>query len=181
MQLIAQIVVDDYRHGGTRMSDSILLLFLFAFTLHNLEEGIWLTRQQSSEKSKVKMHKTVTQDEFLFGLFWVTSLAYLITALYIFYPYVELFKYAYFGYVGAMILNVFFPHLISTVIERYYSPGLFTGLMVILPINSLIIKTAIELETITISQFIMSTLIVSIVLVLSIPISFKVGKRLITF
>jgi len=163
------------------MNEAILLLFLFAFTIHNLEEGIWLTRQQSSEKSKVKMHKTVTQDEFLFGLFWVTSLAYLITALYIIYPEVELFKFAYFGFVGAMILNILFPHLISTLIERYYSPGLFTGIVVIIPVNSLIVKTAIELGTITIPQFIISTLTVGVLLLLSIPISFKVGKRLITF
>jgi len=163
------------------MNEAILLLFLLAFTIHNLEEGIWLTRQQSSEKSKVKMHKKVTQDEFLFGLFWVTSLAYLITALYIFYPEVGLFKFAYFGFVGAMILNILFPHLISTLIERYYSPGLFTGIVVIIPVNSLIVKTAIELGTITISQFIISTLTVGVLLLLSIPISFKVGKRLITF
>ncbi|PWA11847.1 HXXEE domain-containing protein [Pueribacillus theae] len=163
------------------MNGAVLLIFLFAFTIHNLEEGIWLTRQQSSEKSKMKMHKTVTQDEFLFGLFWVTSLAYLITALYIFYPDVGLFKYSYFGFVGAMILNILFPHLISTLIERYYSPGLFTGLIVIIPINSLIVKTAIELGTITISQFIISTLAVGVSLLLSIPISFKIGKQLITF
>lgn len=163
------------------MNEAILLLFLFAFTIHNLEEGIWLVRQQSSEKSKVKMHKTVTQDEFLFGLFWVTSLAYLITALYIFYPEVGMFKFAYFGFVGAMILNILFPHLISTLIERYYSPGLFTGLVAIIPINSLIVKTALEVGTITILQFIISTLIMAFLLLLSIPISFKIGKRLITF
>src|SRR5690625_3356537 len=120
------------------MNEAILLLFLLAFTIHNLEEGIWLTRQQSSEKSKVKMHKKVTQDEFLFGLFWVTSLAYLITALYIFYPEVGLFKFAYFGFVGAMILNILFPHLISTLIERYYSPGLFTCFVVIILFSCLI-------------------------------------------
>lgn len=163
------------------MNEAILLLFLFAFTIHNLEEGIWLVRQQSSKKSKVKMHKRVTQDEFLFGLFWVTSLAYLITALYIFYPEVRMFKFAYFGFVGAMILNILFPHLISTLIERYYSPGLFTGLVVIIPINSLIVKTALEVGTITILQFIISTLIMAFLLLLSIPISFKIGKRLITF
>lgn len=163
------------------MNEAILLLFLFAFTIHNLEEGIWLVRQQSFEKSKVKMHKRVTQDEFLFGLFWVTSLAYLITALYIFYPEVGMFKFAYFGFVGALILNILFPHLISTLIERYYSPGLFTGLVVIIPINSLIVKTALEVGTITILQFIISTLIMAFLLLLSIPISFKIGKRLITF
>lgn len=163
------------------MNDAIPVLFLFAFTIHNIEEGIWLTRQQSSTKIKVKIHKVVTQDQFLFGLFWVTGLAYLITALYMFYPAIGLFKYAYFGFVGAMILNIVFPHLISTIVERCYSPGLFTGIFIIIPINSLIIKTGIELDTITVSQFIISTLVVGASLLVTIPFSFKLGKQLINF
>ncbi|WP_243821291.1 HXXEE domain-containing protein [Bacillus thuringiensis] len=162
------------------MKDSILLLFLFAFTVHNLEEAVWLTRQ-SSVTGKVKMHKVVSQDQFLFGLFWVTGLAYLITALYMFYPTNEMLKYAYFGFVGGMILNIVFPHLISTIIERCYSPGLFTGILVIIPINSLIIKTGVDTNTITVVQFINSTLVVGALIMASIPLSFKLGKKLITY
>lgn len=51
------------------MNDVIPILFLFAITIHNIEEGIWLTREQTSARIKVKMHKIVTQDQFLFGLF----------------------------------------------------------------------------------------------------------------
>lgn len=167
--------------GGFK--DSILLLFLLAFTIHNLEEAVWLTRQQISakEKVKVKMNKEVSLDQFLFGLFWVTGLAYLITALYIFYPANELLKYAYFGFVGAMIFNIIFPHLVSTIVEHCYSPGLFTGILVIFPINSLIVKTAINSDLITIAQFIISTLIVGVFLLASIPFNFKLGKKIITY
>lgn len=162
------------------MNSSILLLFLFAFTIHNLEEAVWLTRQ-TSIAGRVKMRKAVSQDQFLFGLFWVTGLAYLITALYMFYPSNDLFKYAYFGYVGGMIINIIFPHLISTIIERCYSPGLFTGILVLVPVNSLIIKTGVDTNTITVTQFMISTLVAAVVILASIPLSFKVGKKLITY
>ncbi|EJW16107.1 HXXEE domain-containing protein [Paenibacillus alvei] len=162
------------------MNTSIILLFLFAFTIHNLEEAVWLTRQ-SSAAGKVKLHKAVSQDQFLFGLFWVTGLAYLITALYIIYPDISLFKYAYFGYVGGMIFNIIFPHLISTIIERCYSPGLVTGLLVIIPINSLIMKAGLTANVITASELIISTIIAGVVIMTSIPLSFKAGKKLITY
>jgi hypothetical protein len=165
------------------MKDSILLLFLFGFTIHNLEEAVWLTRQQTSAKDKVivKMHRVVSQDQFLFGLFWVTGLAYLITALYMFYPANEILMYAYFGYVGAMILNIIFPHLVSTIVEHCYSPGLFTGILVIIPINSLIVKTAINSGVITVTQLIISTMVVGVFILATIPFSFKLGKKIITY
>lgn len=162
------------------MDHSILLLFLFAFTIHNLEEAAWLIRQ-SSRVSKTKLHKTITQDQFMFGLFWVTGLAYLITALYMFYPTQELLKYAYFGYVGCMLLNIVFPHLLVTIIERCYSPGLLTGILVILPIHTLIVKTGIDSSIITMPQFMISTLAMAVVLVATIPLSFMAGKKLINY
>lgn len=163
------------------MSGAIPILFLFAITIHNIEEGIWLTRQQTSTQANVKMHDVVTQDQFLFGLLWVTGFAYLITALYMFYPDIGLFKYAYFGFLGAMIINIIFPHLVSTIIERSYSPGLMTGVLVIIPINGLIIHTGLDLGIITVLSFIFSTLIMGAFLVISIPFSFRLGKQLIHF
>ncbi|MCR8842371.1 HXXEE domain-containing protein [Paenibacillus sp. SC116] len=161
------------------MDSSMLVLFLFAFALHNAEEAVWLIRQSSS--LKVNLHQSVTQDQFLFGLLWVTGLACLITALYIFLPHHEILKYAYFGYVGTMILNVLFPHLISTMIERSYSPGLFTGILFLIPINSLIIKMGLDTNTITSVQLIVSTLVVTLFLAASIPLSFWLGRKLITY
>ncbi|MFW5438880.1 HXXEE domain-containing protein [Paenibacillus apiarius] len=162
------------------MSSSILILFLFGITLHNLEEAVWLTRR-TSKATKMKMHAPVQQDQFLFGLFTVTALAYLVTVLYIFYPSNLMFKYAYFGFLGAMICNIIFPHLISTMIERCYSPGLFTGISVIIPTNLFIIKAGFDTNTLTAAHFIVGTLCVGVILLLTIPLSFKLGKKLITY
>ncbi|MCE5169863.1 HXXEE domain-containing protein [Paenibacillus profundus] len=162
------------------MSSSILILFLFAITIHNLEEAVWLIRQ-SLKATKVKMHAPVKQDQFLFGLFVVTALAYLITVLYIFYPSNVILKYAYFGFLGSMIFNIIFPHLISTIIERCYSPGLLTGIGVIIPTNLLILKAGFDTNTITVTNFIVGTICVGVILLSTIPLYFKIGKKLITY
>ncbi|MDO6851925.1 HXXEE domain-containing protein [Priestia megaterium] len=162
------------------MNSSYIILFLFAITIHNLEEAVWLSRR-STKLNNIKMIKPVKQDNFLFGLFVVTALAYLITALYIFYPSNFIIKYAYFGFLNSMIINIFFPHLISTVIDRCYSPGLLTGIAVILPTNTLIIKKALDTMIISKTPFIIGTIFVAIFLLSIIPLSFKAGEKVIKF
>lgn len=162
------------------MNSSYIILFLFAITIHNLEEAVWLSRR-STKLNNIKMIKPIKQDNFLFGLFVVTALAYLITALYIFYPSNFIIKYAYFGFLNSMIINIFFPHLISTVIDRCYSPGLLTGIAVILPTNTLIIKKALDTMIISKTPFIIGTVFVAIFLLSIIPLSFKAGEKVIKF
>ncbi|MUL34580.1 HXXEE domain-containing protein [Priestia megaterium] len=162
------------------MNSSYIILFLFAITIHNLEEAVWLSRR-STKLNNIKMIKPIKQDNFLFGLFVVTALAYLITALYIFYPSNFIIKYAYFGFLNSMIINIFFPHLISTVIDRCYSPGLLTGIAVILPTNTLIIKKALDTMIISKTPFIIGTIFVAIFLLSIIPLSFKAGEKVIKF
>ncbi|PGC21178.1 HXXEE domain-containing protein [Bacillus pseudomycoides] len=162
------------------MHKSIIILFLFAISIHNIEEAIWLSRR-SLKTNKIRIHKSIQHDDFLFGLFVVTSLAYLVTILYIFYPSNFIFKYTYFGFLSSMIINIIFPHLISTIVERCYSPGLLTGISVIIPTNILIIGNGFTSNTITLINFIIGTLVVNVILFLLIPLSFKLGKKIITF
>ncbi|WP_188802367.1 HXXEE domain-containing protein [Sporolactobacillus putidus] len=131
------------------MGASIFLLFIFTISLHNTEEGIWLIRM--TKHSKIGLHKVVKQDQFLFAVIAVT----------------------------AMMLNVIFPHLLSTIIERKYSPGLTTGLLLIIPIHTIIIMRSFQSHLISIGGLIMGTLIMSICLILLIPVMFKLASRLI--
>lgn len=159
------------------MSISIFLLFLFTVSLHNMEEGIWLIKM--TKHSKIGLHKTVKQDQFLFAVIAVTAVAYLITSLFLLYPQNSLFKYAYFGYLAAMMLNIIFPHLLSTIIERKYSPGLMTGLLLIIPIHTIIIIRSFQTDLISIGGLIIGTIIMSISLILLIPVMFKISSRII--
>lgn len=154
----------------------MFLLFLFTISLHNTEEGIWLIRM--TQNSKFGFHQTVKQDQFLFAVIAVTAVAYFVTSMFIFYPDNSLFKYAYFGYVAAMMINVIFPHALSTIIERRYSPGLMTGLLLILPIHSLLIVRGLHNHIISVSGLIIGSLIMSIAMILLIPVMFKLSARL---
>ena len=78
-----------------------------------------------------------------------------------------------------MILNIFFPHLVSTIILRKYSPGLATGLFLLIPVNSIILYQSVMFGNIKLPNLALSILVVSIVLLSLLPLFFKIGEQLI--
>jgi hypothetical protein len=162
------------------MSSHLVLLFLLAFSLHNAEEGIWLVRE-SMQPSKINKQQRPTQDQFLFAVLFVTGVALLVTALYLFYPDQWFLKYAYFGYVGAMILNVLLVHLPSTISQRRYSPGLMTGLLVLVPVNGLLIARAFQIKLVSLVSLIGATAVMAALLLLAIPVLFRLAGKWINY
>ena len=157
---------------------SIYLLFLFSITLHNIEEALWIPRWSRYTQ---KFGKQVSGDEFHFAVLVITILAYLATGLFIFFPQNLILKYFFFGFMGAMIFNVVFPHLILTIILKKYSPGLITGVLLIMPFNSLIIVSSLNNSIINLSEVVISTIVVGILLLILIPILEKIGGKLIDY
>lgn len=157
---------------------SIYLLFLFSITLHNIEEALWIPRWSRYTQ---KFGKQVSGDEFHFAVLIITILAYLATGLFIFFPQNLILKYFFFGFMGAMIFNIVFPHLILTIILKKYSPGLITGVLLIMPFNSLIIISSLNNSTINLNEVIISTIVVGILLLILIPILEKIGGKLIDY
>ncbi|MFL0504484.1 HXXEE domain-containing protein [Ureibacillus sp. 179-F W5.1 NHS] len=157
------------------MLEDFIILFLFAITLHNLEEALWLpTWSQHSSK----FHRPVGKNEFHFAVIVITSLAYLSSFLYLCYPNLTFIKYILIGFLGSMVVNAIFPHLLATILLKRYAPGVVTGVLLNIPINSLIILRFIQGNEITITGLILSTIIVGIVLLSLIPVLFKVGKSI---
>lgn len=152
---------------------TVYILFIFAIVLHNLEEALWLSPWSNQV---LKKRKPICKHEFLFAVLMVTVLAVLATSAFIMFPYINIFKYIYFGFLAAMIINVFVPHLVTTIIFRKYAPGLITGLLLILPINGLIISRALNLGTINLVELISSTIVVGGILLISLPLLFKLSK-----
>jgi Protein of unknown function with HXXEE motif len=153
----------------------LVALFCFAITLHNMEEAVWLPKwsQQAS-----KFHKPVTPSEFHFAVFVITMLAYL-SAFYFFYNQAsELAKWFFIGFLGSMIVNAIFPHLIATILMKKYAPGLLTGLFLNIPINSFIIVQIFQKSYFTWKELIISTIVVGTLLLSLIPLLFKVGGRI---
>lgn len=155
----------------------LVALFCFAITLHNMEEAVWLPKwsQQAS-----KFHKPVTPSEFHFAVFVITMLAYL-SAFYFFYNQTsELAKWFFIGFLGSMIVNAIFPHLIATILMKKYAPGLLTGLFLNIPINSFIIVQIFQKSYFTWKELIISTIVVGTLLLSLIPLLFKVGGRIVS-
>ena len=155
------------------VNGTIYLLFTLAISLHNLEEAVWLP---GWSKSAGRFHKEVSPDEFRFAVILVTILAYLATSLFLFFPEGVVFKYLYFGFLGAMLINVAAPHLVATVVLRRYMPGLITGVFLLWPVNGLIIWFAWKEELISWAGLGMATLVVGGCLLVLIPFFFRFGE-----
>lgn len=160
------------------MDYNLVVFFCFAITLHNIEEAIWLPTwsQQTS-----RFQKPVTSSEFHFAVICITSLAYLSAFHYIYEPESNFAKWFFAGFLGSMIINAIFPHLIATVMMKKYAPGLLTGLLLNIPINSLIIHEMITRNLITWKELILSTFVVGVILLALIPFLFKAGKKITPF
>ncbi|MBZ0309203.1 MAG: HXXEE domain-containing protein [Anaerolineae bacterium] len=152
------------------------LFFPLAITLHNIEEAIWLPKW--SQKAG-RFHKPVVANEFYFAVLCVTLLAYLSTFFALAFPDVALLKLIFFGFLGTMILNIFMPHLAATILLRQYAPGLLTGLFGMIPINGVILALALSNGDVQWGELIVSTVIVAVVLLASLPLFFRIGRQFI--
>jgi hypothetical protein len=157
-------------------TDPIWLLFPIAITLHNLEEAIWLPKWS---RHASRFHQPVEPGEFHFAVLCVTILAYLSTFLAMAFPTIWIWKQIFFGFLGAMILNTFVPHLFATILLKRYCPGLITGLLLLIPINATIIYRASAKGNIQWLELVISTLLVGIILLAVLPVFFQIGKKII--
>lgn len=153
----------------------IELLFLLGFSLHNIEEALWIPEWSQHAK---KFHREVTRNEFWFAVIIVTALGYLITfQYYLFSSTSYISKYIFLGFVSMMVLNGFFPHLIASILLRKYAPGTITALLLNVPVGIYIIINTVR----TAEEFfslLLSTVIVTIACVIIINFLFKIGKSI---
>lgn len=150
-------------------------LFPIIVTLHNLEEARWLPAW--SEKAG-KWHAKVGKQEFRFAVLVLTILAYVFTYLSWVSGPESIWTYVNCGYMLAMLLNVFLPHLLATIALRQYCPGTGTGVVLNLPVISGLLYLAFYENWITPEKFIFISLITVAVIVLSIPILFILGRKI---
>ena len=158
------------------MENSMIeLLFLLSFSLHNLEEALWLPQWSKHAR---KYHKEVSKNEFTFAVIIVTAIGYLLTfQYYIFAPSSSFSRYIYLGFILMMVANVIFPHLIATIVLKRYAPGTITGMLLNAPIGTYILTRGVsgtdELVFVIISGVILAVIFLSLINSL-----FKVGKYL---
>jgi Protein of unknown function with HXXEE motif len=148
-------------------------LFPVAVTFHNLEEAIWLPQWSQTAG---EWHAPVGAGEFRFAVIILTLFAYLAT-------YISFKKgkesfgvYLLSGYASAMFLNVFFPHLLGSLLMKAYVPGLTTALVLNLPVTLILLRQAFHEGYISAKRFILATIMVTVGLLASIPFLFSLGR-----
>jgi hypothetical protein len=157
---------------------SLKFIFLLGFTLHNIEEAVWLPEWSKYAK---KFHEPVERNQFVFAVIVITISGYLLTIIEILDNNPgSILSFAYLGFIGMMGLNAIFPHLIATLLLKRYAPGLITALLLNLPI-SIIITIRYISAGINVYLLILAILIVSGLILLSLKPLFKAGEKLIDF
>jgi hypothetical protein len=155
------------------LNSAALLLFPLALLLHNIEEAIWLPEWSAYAG---KYHRKVDPHSFYFALISVTVLAFLSTALILVFPETAFFRWAYYGFLAAMMINIVAPHLLATIALRRYTPGLITGAFMIWPVDGLLIYKAIQSDLLSLPELALSTIGVGTLLLILLPLFFKAGK-----
>lgn len=152
------------------------LIFLLSFTLHNLEEALWLPEWS---KYAGKYHPKVSNNEFHFALLVVTSLGYILTFLFmVFGRQIEVIRYAYMGFLLMMCFNSLVPHLAATIVLRRYAPGTLTGLLLNLPIGLFIVVKSFE-NGMELHKLIVGFITIAVLVIGSLRPLFRLGKILI--
>ena len=105
----------------------------FAFMLHNIEEAI--SMEDWIRKSPLSISYCVTTKQFVIAVTLFTALGFMAVFVKSLYKNEERFLLLITGFSGMLLLNVFFPHLITAVALKMYVPGVITALLIILPLT----------------------------------------------
>ncbi len=158
--------------------NSLKLLFLLGFTLHNLEEALWLPQWSKHAK---KFHEPVERNKFIFAVIIITIAGYLITFLDILSGQQgSIINYIYLGFIGMMGLNAILPHLAATIVLKKYAPGLITGMLLNLPVSVIIIVLHIQ-DGSNVFYFVIAVLGVTGIVLFSLKHLFRLGGKLINY
>lgn len=153
----------------------IEILFLIGFTLHNIEEAIWLPKWSRNAQ---KYHKEVSWKQFLFAVSIITVIGYLLTLQYILLSSQFIIsKYLFLGFVSTMVLNSIFPHLILTIVLNKYAPGTASGLLFNAPIGIYILLMNTNSKQ-DLQYTVVTTVIIATLFIVLIKILLQVGKKL---
>ena len=150
-------------------------LFPMVVTLHNTEEAIWLP---GWSKRAVLWHSPVTPGSFRFTAAVLTVLAFAVTWLSARSGKQTVWTYLAFGYMAAVLANVLIPHIALTVALRSYMPGVATGVVLNLPVLSLLVVMALKEGYVSGAKAAEYSVGVAGLLLLFIPALFKSGKAL---
>lgn len=107
----------------------------FVFALHNFEEAWHICYSEQI----IQMPFMVSPTQFIIAVSLFTILGFVLVFGRRFYPDNRSYQYAVTGFSGMLLLNSFFPHILSAIYFRCYTPGLITASLFILPLTAYIL------------------------------------------
>jgi Protein of unknown function with HXXEE motif len=117
-------------------------LFPIAVTLHNGEEAICMPQWISAHSGLLPLHPG--RGSIWVGLLLLTLAAFAVTILSAQKGEQSTWAYLLFGYVAAMFINVFLPHIPATLVYGEYTPGVVTAGLINFPIMSILLFKAVR-------------------------------------
>lgn len=150
------------------------LLFIIGFTIHNIEEALWLP--DWSINAGV-FHIKVSNKGFRFAVIIITAIGYFLTYLFLFtVDGTGIIRLIYLGFVMMMVVNVVLPHISATVLLKKYAPGTLTGVIFNLPFGSYILYFEIH-NMADFLNIVLSCFILSLSMFLLIRLLFKISEK----
>jgi hypothetical protein len=157
------------------MFETLTWTFVVAFAVHNGEEAAWLP---AWSRTAGRWHSGVDAWPFRFAVLVLTLAAVVVAWLATAQGPHSVGAYLISGFALAMLLNVFLPHVATTIALRRYMPGTATALLFILPASIALLREAFAAERIVPSTFAWAGPAVVATLAGAIPLLFAAGRRL---
>jgi len=118
-------------------------LFPVAVLLHNVEEAIWMPGWELRHAVQLPVRPPGAL-EMRVALVVLTVAAFVVTYLSVRRGPASLWAYLTFGYIIAMLANVFVPHVPAAIFFRGYAPGVVTAVLVNFPVMTLLAVRAVR-------------------------------------
>lgn len=145
-------------------------LFALAFTVHNIEEGLFLP-VYATDKSRLAGR--VTPFALRFTLVVLTAAIYGIAAFAAAGNHSAIQLLA--GFAAVMVINAMVPHLTLTVAFRRYAPGTGTAIFLMVPLSLLVIVDGLAAGALTGWSLFVTAVAVGVALLVAIPLLFWAG------
>lgn len=155
--------------------DTLIWIFVIGVLIHNTEEALLLP---AWSENAGRWHARVKAAEFRFAVVVLSGVLVVFSATASFSEPQSVAAYLMAGYVLAMTVNVFVPHLLATVFMRRYMPGTATAVILNLPLGTFYLYRALSTQLIDPIVFAWSGPIVVILILALVPLLFSLGRRL---
>lgn len=149
-------------------------LFTLGVIAHNTEEALFLP---AWSKHAGRWHAPVGPVQFHFAVTVLSLVLVGLAAMTVWFGPGSVSAYLFAGYVFAMTVNVFMPHVLASAALRRYMPGTATALIFNLPLGGLFLYQAIREGFVQPATIVWVAPLVALSILASIPVLFWLGQR----